>query len=122
MDIDECALRGALRATKPSSRIHFVVADFDVGLPILERSISLAIVVHVVSPGLLSMVCGTMVIGGYLIYETYGGNGGNYLALPRPGQIAAELRANFDFVYYKETLAGPANEAVTVRCLARRLR
>src|SRR2546426_1259654 len=36
MDIDECALRGALRATKPSSRIHFVVADFDVGLPILE--------------------------------------------------------------------------------------
>ncbi len=118
IDIDERVLKETKSVMQQPGRIHFVIADFDVGLPIRRESIAVAAVVHVVSQKILRIISDVMARGGYLIYETYGGIGQNYLTLPRPGQFAAELCLDYDLVYYKETIVGPRREAATVKCLA----
>jgi SAM-dependent methyltransferase len=60
--------------------------------------------------------------GGYLLFETVPGYGGNYLELPKAGQLKALLGKAFDIEYYKEAKVGPADyDAVTVRLLAKKL-
>jgi hypothetical protein len=59
--------------------------------------------------------------GGYLIFETVPGCGGNYLELPRAGEVRRAFDKAFDFEVYKERKVGPRScDAVTVRMLARR--
>jgi hypothetical protein len=61
--------------------------------------------------------------GGCLLFETVPGCGGNYLELPKAGQLKGLLGKAFDIEYYKEAKVGPADyDAVTVRLLASRLK
>jgi hypothetical protein len=57
--------------------------------------------------------------GGYLLIETVGGYGGNYLELPKAGELRTMLRRTFDLVVYSEKKVGPREiDAVSVRLLA----
>ena len=59
--------------------------------------------------------------GGFLFIETYENRGGNYLELPKPWEFKTLLAPAFDFLYYAEKKAGPADaNACTVRTLARK--
>ena len=61
--------------------------------------------------------------GGYLLFETVPGHGGNFLELPKAGQLKTLLGKAFDIEYYKEAKVGPPDyDAVTVRLLAKRLK
>ncbi len=123
IDLDEGALDAIQQSTasvNSNRQITCILANSDFNLPLAPETISVAIVVHFVSPCLVESLSHIIQPGGYLIYQTYGANGQNWLTLPRPGQLAAALYAKFQLVYYKETRVGPEKAAVTVRCLARR--
>ena len=122
IDADENALRH-IREGAPwgNHGITCIVADCLTDIPLATDTIFIAVVVHFISSALLQALSCLLRIGGYLVYETYGGNGGNYLTLPRPGQIAAALHPSFELIYYQEKPVGPKKDAVTVKCLAKRV-
>jgi SAM-dependent methyltransferase len=59
--------------------------------------------------------------GGYLLLETVPGCGGNYLQLPKTGELRSLLKEGFGLEFYKERKVGPQEYgAVAVQLLARR--
>jgi SAM-dependent methyltransferase len=58
--------------------------------------------------------------GGLLFLETFGGQGLNYLDLPRAGHLRHLLSCDHDVIFYHERAVGPAgSKAVSVKLLAR---
>lgn len=77
--------------------------------------------VHLLLPTLFPLFETSLLSGRYLLIETIPAHGGNYLKLPRAGELRSALQHAFDFEFYKERKAGPGNyDAVTVQLLARR--
>jgi len=77
--------------------------------------------VHFLLPALFPLFQSSLIPGGYLLIETVPAHGGNYLELPRAGELRSALQGAFDFEFYKERKAGPGNyDAVTVQLLAKR--
>jgi SAM-dependent methyltransferase len=77
--------------------------------------------VHFLLPKLFPFFESSLSPGGYLILETVPGCGGNYLELPRAGELRVAFGKGFDFELYKERKVGPRScDAVTVQILARR--
>jgi SAM-dependent methyltransferase len=59
--------------------------------------------------------------GGYLLLETVPGCGGNYMQLPKAGELRSLLKEAFGLEFYKERKVGPEKcGAVAVQLLARR--
>jgi hypothetical protein len=59
--------------------------------------------------------------GGYLLLETVPGCGGNYLQLPKAGELRSLLEGAFDLEFYQERKVGPQGcGAVAVQLLAKR--
>ncbi len=77
--------------------------------------------VHFLLPALFPHFENSLLPGGYLLIETVPAHGGNYLELPRAGELRSALQSAFDFEYYRERKAGPGNyDAVTVQLVAKR--
>ncbi len=77
--------------------------------------------VHFLLPSLFPLFTSSLVNGGYLLIETVPGCGGNYLELPKAGELKAAFAQHFDFLYYKERKAGPLGvDAAVVQMVARR--
>ena len=54
--------------------------------------------------------------GGYLLIETVGGYGGNYLELPKASELRRVLRRAFDITVYSERKVAPrGTDAVSVQ-------
>ncbi len=122
IDADERALRHIHEGTSlGNNKLTCIVADCRADIPLATDTIFIAVVVHFISSALLQALSRIIRTGGYLIYETYGGNGDNYVTLPRPGQIAAALHPSFELLLYKEKAVGPKRNAATVKCLAKRV-
>jgi hypothetical protein len=98
-----------------------VRANATVDLPFRESSFDLVLVVHFVADGLIGRIGPLLRGGGYLLIETYGGHGANWMALPQPGQMRDELACRFEIIDYRERLVGPTRtEAASVKFVARR--
>jgi SAM-dependent methyltransferase len=79
------------------------------------------ICVHFLDVALLEAFRSSLIAGGYLYIETFGGHGGNYLSLPRAGQLHHLLSPNFDLHFYRERKVGPGGyDAVTVKLFGRK--
>ncbi|MFZ0739559.1 MAG: class I SAM-dependent methyltransferase [Candidatus Acidiferrales bacterium] len=77
--------------------------------------------VHFLLPALFPRFESSLLPGGYLLIETVPAHGGNYLELPRAGELRFAFQRAFDFEYYRERKAGPGNyDAVTVQLFAKR--
>jgi hypothetical protein len=77
--------------------------------------------VHFLLPALFASFERSLRQGGYLLLESVPGCGGNYLDLPRAGEVKSALGKAFDFEFYKEGKVGPpGSDAVTVKAVARR--
>jgi SAM-dependent methyltransferase len=121
MDPRRLADVASVAAATPRGAIHCVRANGAGPLPFRPQTFDLAIVVHFVAPGLISEVTPMLRPGGWLLVETFGGQGGNWRDLPALGQFSCELSADFDLVDYRERPVGPTRrEAASVRFLARR--
>jgi hypothetical protein len=77
--------------------------------------------VHYLDVELLGAFRSSLITGGHLYIETFGGHGGNYLSLPPAGQLHHLLRPDFDLPFYDERKVGPAEyDAVSVKLFGRR--
>ncbi len=56
--------------------------------------------------------------GGYLLLQTIGGHGGNYLELPTPGAIRSVLIGDFEFGCFTERRVGPGGSAAATALIA----
>jgi SAM-dependent methyltransferase len=89
--------------------------------PFGAASVGGIINIHFLLPTLFPSFESSLAAGGYLLFETVSGCGGNYLELPKAGVVRDSLGKGFDFAFYKERKVGPIGyDAVTVRLLARR--
>ena len=78
--------------------------------------------VHFLDVGLLDAVWASLVLGGRLYIETFGGHGKNYLDLPKAGQLRDSLSRHFKLAFYRERKVGPPNsDAVSVKLLGKKL-
>ena len=85
------------------------------------RSVGGIINIHFTLPTLFPQFESSLIPHGYLLLETVPGVGGNYLELPKGGDLKVALGDAFDFEFYKERHVGPPeHNAVTVKLLAMR--
>ena len=110
------------RLPSGSGHLYPVCADLSaLGWPFATNQFSAIVCVHFFKVELLSFFHASLHDGGHLYIETFGGHGGNYLDLPKAGQLRTELSPSFDFRFYHERAVGPADHgAVAVRLLAQK--
>jgi SAM-dependent methyltransferase len=90
--------------------------------PFSPRSLGAIVNVHFFLRRLFLDFENSIMPGGYLLFETVPGCGGNYLELPRAGDVRTALVEAFRFEFYKERKVGPLNHnAVSVKLVATRL-
>jgi SAM-dependent methyltransferase len=89
--------------------------------PIRRSSVSAIICVHFVMIDLIPTFISSLQEAGYLYIETFGGQGQNFLELPKAQQLKELLSKHVEFEYYKERKVGPAEvDSVAVTLLAQR--
>ncbi len=72
--------------------------------------------VHFLDPSLFEDFTRSLRSGGYLLIETVGGYGGNYLELPKASELRRVLRRAFDITVYSERKVAPrGTDAVSVQ-------
>lgn len=77
--------------------------------------------VHFVMPELFQYFQHSLMPGGYLYCETFGGQGENYLQLPKPGEWKVILESWLEIEMYEERIVGPIpGHAVTVKVFGRK--
>jgi hypothetical protein len=90
-------------------------------LPFADASFGTLVIVHFI-PEQWSVYFALLRSGGYLLFETMGGQGGNYLQLPIAGQMRALLDPRFRMSFYRERPVGPREaKAVAVRLVAHKI-
>jgi SAM-dependent methyltransferase len=88
--------------------------------PFLESSFYTILCVHFPVQEIIENLKESLREGGYVYIETFGGQGGNYLQLPKAGQLRAAL-AGYELLFYRERPVGPkAFNSVVVVALARK--
>jgi SAM-dependent methyltransferase len=103
-----------------SGTIAAQVGDADEGLPFEPSSFDLVMVIHFVSGRILVDAQKVLRSGGFLIFETFGRQAGNWKRLPKPGAIRQQVDSCFELLTYAEKLAGPSDQAAAVKLLARK--
>jgi SAM-dependent methyltransferase len=89
--------------------------------PFRENCFAGIICVHFFNIDLFEMFCTSLISGGYLYLETFGGYGQNFRELPSAGQFRELLSKDFQLQFYRENKVGPMGyDAVTVRLFARK--
>jgi SAM-dependent methyltransferase len=90
--------------------------------PFAQKCFGAIICVHFLDVGLLDAVWASLVSGGRLYIETFGGHGKNHLDLPKAGQLRDLLSRHFNLAFYRERKVGPPNsDAVSVKLLGKKL-
>ena len=101
----------------PSLQIDLVAAVWPFG----PSTIAGVINVHFYYPPLFENFERSLCPGGYLLFETVPGCGGNYVQLPKSNEIKAALEPSFDIEFYRERPVGPTDfGAVTAQVFARK--
>jgi 2-polyprenyl-3-methyl-5-hydroxy-6-metoxy-1,4-benzoquinol methylase len=98
-----------------------VEADLLRGWTFKHSEFSCIVNIHWVQLSLFENFAHSLSSGGLLFFESYENRGGNYLELPRRGQVLRKLKKFFDVLHYEESPAGPTGwDAVTACALARK--
>jgi SAM-dependent methyltransferase len=90
--------------------------------PFRKSTFSAIVCVHFHHLDLLDAFRFSLIRGGLLYIETFGGQGQNYLDLPRKGELRDSLGKNYELRFYTEKAVGPpSSSAASVKLLARKL-
>jgi tellurite methyltransferase len=77
--------------------------------------------VHFLLPKLFPFFERSLSPGGYLLLETVPGCGGNYLELPKAGELRSAFEKGYEVEFYQERKVGPLGvDAVTVKVLGKK--
>jgi hypothetical protein len=109
--------------TENCGSIHPVCAEIsEKRWPFPCNKFSAIVCVHFLDVNLFSRFAETLVTGGNLYIETFENRGGNYLDLPRAGQLRDFLSQRFSIQFYQEKKAGPLGyDAVTAKVLCKKI-
>jgi SAM-dependent methyltransferase len=127
-DLDIRALKTLNRSLIPPAgagpgKIYPAVANVETDLPVKAGSLNLAVAVHFSIHKHLGPIEDALAPGGWLIYETFGGQGMNWIDLPKAGQLQRKLAPQFEFLALDERPVGPKEErSVVARLFARKRR
>jgi len=89
--------------------------------PFTEGSVGGIVNIHFFLPSLFPHFENSLSSGGYLLFESVPGCGGNYLELPPADYVRSLLASGFDLEVYKERKVGPmGSDTVTTQSVARR--
>lgn len=104
-------------------RVISVCADLTCGrLPFGNSSFSAILCIHYPVQRIIGDLDATVQNGGHIYIETFGGQGQNYLELPKAGEIRDALRG-FDLYFYQERPVGPrSHNSVVVTALGQKRR
>jgi len=102
--------------------ITLAVCNLDAeNLPFAESSVGTLLIIHFI-PEQWTGYRSVLSRNGYLLFETMGGQGANYLQLPHAGQMRALLDPGFRVIFYRERPVGPSEaNAVAVRLIAQKI-
>lgn len=126
IDADPNALQivrriGTRSKLRSAGKAYPILADGKGRLPLRDGGLHLALAVHFPIQYNLAAVTAALSPGGFLIFESFGNRGMNWIELPRTGQLRSQLENDFDILKLDERAAGPKNRrAVTVRLFARK--
>ena len=111
----------SLQKSMSRHKVFPLCADLTKGrLPFGPRSFSAILCIHYPIQGILADFDDQLIDGGHLFIETFGGQGGNYLELPKADEIRQALM-NYKLLFYNERSVGPAaHNAVVVKALAQK--
>ena len=128
VDISDTALKQLACMNGESARtkqryLELIKADLVSGdWPFDEAQFSGAVNVHFYESKLITNIAYSLASGGLLYVETIANKKGNFVQLPKAGEIQNLLADTFDFLLLKESHAGPTNSGkATVRMLARKI-
>lgn len=104
-----------------SGRILTLCADLSADrLPFRKPSFSAILCIHYPVQKVIADLCAALNEGGWLYIETFGGQGQNYLELPKLGEIPKALQG-LDLILCKERPVGPSSHrAAVVHALAQK--
>jgi SAM-dependent methyltransferase len=110
-------------ASSARGSIFPVCAEVDEATwPFVHNKFAAIICVHFLNFRLFRHFAEALVAGGYLYIETFENRGGNYLDLPRAGELRDLLAQHFSIQFYSERKAGPSErDAVTAKVLSKRI-
>jgi SAM-dependent methyltransferase len=128
VDIDDRALEqlacfNGTRAETGQKHLELLKLDLvNEDWPFKEAQFSGALNVHFYESKLVTNLAYSLVSDGLLYIETIANRRGNFMQLPKAGEILNLLADNFEVLFLKECHAGPNNSGkVTVRMLARKI-
>jgi SAM-dependent methyltransferase len=127
-DVDDKALEQLACFNKiitEAGRKRFELLEVDLlndDWPFDEAQFSGALNVHFYNSNLITNIAHSLVSDGLLYVETIANRKGNFMQLPRAGEIPNLLADTFELIHLKERHAGPTNSGkVTVRMLGRKI-
>lgn len=120
LDIDPERVQATKGSLSGAGSIEAQVGDATLGLPFEQSVFDIALVIHYVAPNILSDVADVLKPGGHLIFETFGGQGQNWIDLPLPGAVRETLEPRFNLLIYKERAVGRNRETVSVKLLGQK--
>jgi SAM-dependent methyltransferase len=136
VDNDFTALHSSLKLNRMNTHLAKVEGDMNRAMrslspvwidlskeqwPFRSNAFAAIINVHFVMPQLFKFFQYSLMPGGYLFCETFGGQGENYLQLPKPGEWRALLESWLDIKRYEEKVVGPiSHSAVTVKVFGKK--
>jgi hypothetical protein len=123
LDRDLSRLKARMPGGEISKRLTLVEMDLlSDRWPFGHRTIGGIVLVDFIDRSLFKLFERSLVAGSYLLIETISNRGGNYLELPRAGELRTAFEKSFEFCLYEEREAGPTEaNTVTVGMLGRRL-
>lgn len=117
----DLSIRRLQSIKEENSSSYCLCLDASRNLPFQDQSFNVVVVVHFVNEFLLFNVQRLIVPGGFLIYETFGGQGDNWRSLPKPGEVEDGLSDNFSFISKRQSQVGPKdNPHVSLKIFAKK--
>jgi SAM-dependent methyltransferase len=121
-DLDRTRIKAATQ-NAPSSPYptRWIVANIEQQLPIERGAFDLVLIVHYFSETVILRALEALRPGGWLILETFGGQGKNWMALPPVGWAGERFRNEFQVSILEERPVGPSKSNAAVRLMAKYL-
>lgn len=122
VDRDLSRLRSRRLAGNIFERLTLVEMDLLVDRwPFESKTIGGIVLVDFLGRSLWEALGRSLGRGGCLLVETISGRGGNYLELPKAGELRTAFESSCDLEFYEERKVGPRDgNAVTVKMLGKR--
>jgi SAM-dependent methyltransferase len=122
-DLDLKALLRGVSASRGlnSSKIDPVRLDATKPLPFPPATFDLVLIAHLQMDSVLRQIDSVLKKDGFLVLETFGGQGENWRSLPRVNEIRGQLEKAFHLLQYVERAVGKAPDRVTVKAVGRKM-